>query len=175
TGERVFAMINPEELTFERRSGVRMRSRHEKPLAAARRSDDPLIAVGGGITDLRLDLLFDVDLLARSSPAFAQPPDLRTNIQAPPPAARVPVSVSDESVPIEAEQPAGPAAEPLAIQDVRELSGPLWRLTENGNAEASAFGPPVVHFIWGAAWNIPCVALRVAERFDRFSAIGRAH
>ena len=51
-------------------------------------------------------------------------------------------------------------------------SGPLWRLTENGDAGTPTPGPPVVHFIWGAAWNIPCIAMSVAERFDQFAADG---
>lgn len=172
TGERVFAMINPEELTFERRSGVRMRNRNERPLAVTRRSDDPLIVVGGGITDLKLNLLFDVDLLARSSPSFAQAPDFRTNLQAPPSAARTPVSVEDPAAPVADDGGHAAPGASLAVRDVRELSGPLWRLTENGGADGSAVGPPIVHFIWGAAWNIPCVALGISERFDRFAADG---
>src|SRR5262245_20062836 len=88
TDERVFAMINPDELVFERRSGVRMRQRDEMPLTVARRSDDPMIYVGGGVTDLTLNLLFDVDLLARSSPSFSQqagsrPPFLARAAEAP--------------------------------------------------------------------------------------------
>ncbi|HEX6994653.1 MAG TPA: hypothetical protein VF339_10970, partial [Gammaproteobacteria bacterium] len=128
--------------------------------------------VGGGITDLKLNLLFDVDLLARSSPSFAQPPDFRTNLQAPPTEARTPVSVADPAAPVVDDDARAAPAAPLAVRDVRELSGPLWRLTENGGADGSALGPPIVHFIWGAAWNIPCVALSVAERFDQFAADG---
>ncbi len=65
---------------------------------------------------------------------------------------------------------AAPAVPPT-VTDVRDLSGPLWRLTENG-ADAASVGPPIVYFIWGAAWNVPCVAISVAERFDQFSADG---
>lgn len=169
-GGRVFALINPEELTFERRSGVRMRNRHERPLAVARRSDDPLIVVGGGITDLKLNLLFDVDLLARSSPSFAPPADVRTGVQASP--TEAPTLVSDPAAPVPDDDARAAPAAPLPVRDVRELSGPLWRLAENGGADGSALGPPIVHFIWGAAWNIPCVVLSVAERFDQFAADG---
>lgn len=173
SGERVFAMINPDELTFERRSGVGLRRRDELPLAAARRSDDPLIVVGGGITDIRLNLLFDVDLLARSSPSFSQAPDFRTHLQAPPASVRSPVSVGGEDDSDSALELAASQAQPQqTITDVRDLSGPLWRLTENGDAGAPTAGPPVVHFIWGAAWNIPCIAMSVAERFDQFAADG---
>jgi hypothetical protein len=171
TGERVFAMINPDELIFERLSGVRMRQRHEMPLAVSRRSDDPMIYVGGGTTDLTLNLLFDVDLLARSSPSFSQGADSRTGLWA-----RA-AEVSSLSVAAEADLAAedeGPSAVPAvqpAVTDVRDLSGPLWRLTEN-SSDAASVGPPIVHFIWGAAWNVPCVAISVAERFDQFSADG---
>jgi hypothetical protein len=171
TGERVFAMINPDELIFERRSGVRMRQRDELPLAVARRSDDPMIYVGGGVTDLTLNLLFDVDLLARSSPSFSQQAGSRTPFLAR--AAEAP-SLADAVEGDSAAEDDGPGvmpALPTAVTDVRDLSGPLWRLTENGPDDASA-GPPIVHFIWGAAWNVPCVAISVAERFDQFSVDG---
>jgi len=174
SGERVFAMINPDELTFERQSGVRMRQRHEKPLASARRSDDPMIYVGGGVTDLKLNLLFDVDLLARSSPSFSQAPDFRTNLQAPPSEGRMPLTVSPNGSGAAASEDGirPPPEASLAIKDVRELSGPLWRLAENGEGDAVSEGPPIVHFIWGAAWNVPCIAISVAERFDQFSSDG---
>lgn len=172
TGERVFAMINPDELTFERQAGVSMRQRHERPLAPARRSDDPMIYAGGGITDLKLSLLFDVDLLARSSPSFSQPPDFRRNLQAPPIEGRTPVAVSPDGAPGPDQLPAGPPGEPLSIKDVRELSGPLWRLAENGDEIAPSEGPAIVNFIWGAAWNVPCIVISIAERFDQFSSDG---
>jgi hypothetical protein len=170
-------MVNPDELTFERQSGVRMRQWHDRPLAAARRSDDPMIYVGGGITDLKLNLLFDVDLLARSSPSFSQAPDFRTHLQAPPAAALTPLSVAPLSdVPgsasNEGDVAQAPTAPAVTVKDVRDLSGPLWRLTENGEGDALTEGPPVVFFIWGAAWNIPCIALSAAERFDQFSSDG---
>jgi hypothetical protein len=172
TGERVFAMVNPDELTLERQSGVRVRQWHERPLASARRSDDPLIYVGGGVTDLKLNLLFDVDLLSRSSPSFSQAPDFRTRLQAPPAEARTPLSVPPDGTSSESDVTRAPPAPALAVQDVRELSGPLWRLTENGEGDAVTQGPPIVYFIWGAAWNVPCIALAVAERFDQFAADG---
>jgi len=169
TGERVFAMINPDELIFERRSGVRMRQRDDLPLAVARRSDDPMIYVGGGVTDLTLNLLFDVDLLARSSPSFSQEAGSRTPFWA-----RAEAPSVGEAEPDAAAEDEGPGLEPAlppTVTDVRDLSGPLWRLTENGADDASV-GPPIVHFIWGAAWNVPCIAISVAERFDQFSADG---
>lgn len=172
TGERVFAMVNPDELTFERQSGVRTRQWNDRPLAAAHRSDDPMIYVGGGITDLKLNLLFDVDLLARSSPSFSQAPDFRTHLQAPPAEGRPPLSLPPDGASSESDVTRAPPAASLAVKDVRELSGPLWRLTENGEGDAASAGPPIVYFIWGAAWNVPCVALAVAERFDQFASDG---
>lgn len=173
TGERVFAMINPAELTLERQSGIRMRQRHERPLACARRSDDPMIYVGGGITDLKLNLLFDVDLLSRTSPSFSRPPDFRTHLQASATEARTPPAASPEGERSVGETaPAGSPGEPLSIKDVRNLSGPLWRLAENYVGDELSDGPPGVHFIWGAAWNLPCIAISIAERFDQFSPDG---
>ncbi len=173
SGERVFAMINPEELTFERQSGVRMRQRNQRPLASARRSDDPMIYVGGGVTDLKLNLLFDVDLLARSSPSFSQAPDVRTNLQAPPSEARTPLLISPNDALTAADDGArAPPSAPLGVTDVRDLSGPLWSLAENGAGDTLSDGPPIVHFIWGAAWNVPCIAISVAESFDQFSPDG---
>lgn len=172
-GDRVFAMINPDELTFERQAGLRPRLYNERPLAAVRRSDDPLIYVGGGVTDLKLNLLFDVELQARSTPSFSQPPDFRTNLQAAPAEGRAPVAMPPDEDSIEGVAVAStPPSTPLAITDVRDLSGPLWRLAENGAVDALTGGPPVVYFIWGAAWHVPCIALSIAERFDRFSPDG---
>ena len=169
TGERVFAMTNPDELTFERQSGVSMRRRNDRPLAPARRTDDPMILTGGGITDLKLNLLFDVDLLSRTSTTFAQAPDFRTNLEAPPAHA-----LSRQTVPEGKRAPdvAGTGESQLTITDVRELSGPLWHLAENGSQGNVTEGPGLVHFIWGAAWNVPCIVLSVAERFDQFSDDG---
>lgn len=168
TGERVFAMINPDELMFERQSGVRRRMSGSQPLASARRSDDAMIITGGGVTDLKLNLLFDVDLLTRTSSGFSQAPDYRTNIYAPPSRGRAPMSSERDD---RASIPAAAGPEPV-ITDVRTLSGPLWALAENVSDDQAVDGPPIVRFIWGAAWNIPCVAISVAERFDFFSQDG---
>lgn len=56
--------------------------------------------------------------------------------------------------------------------DVRELTGPLWRLAEN-QPEADGYGSPArVRFVWGKAWNIPGVIIAVAERLEQFTAGG---
>ena len=54
-------------------------------------------------------------------------------------------------------------------EDVRPLSEPLWLLAEN---DTGRFGPPVVRFIWGSAWNIRCVVSEAAQRFENFSPGG---
>ena len=56
--------------------------------------------------------------------------------------------------------------------DVRDFTGPLWRLAENA-ASSDRFGrPPVVRFVWGKSWNVPGIVTAVAERFERFDASG---
>jgi hypothetical protein len=77
----------------------------------------------------------------------------------------------------------------LAIKDVRELTRPLWELTEHSagrrstrsgaGAEPTAQrnpanrGIPQVRIFWGKGWEIPAVVESVAERYERFSEDGR--
>jgi len=61
TGERIGAMLNPENLTFRRWAGVRPQ-RLASGTVAGSGADDPLVLTGGGTTELELDLLFDVDI-----------------------------------------------------------------------------------------------------------------
>ncbi|WP_117212437.1 hypothetical protein [Allorhizocola rhizosphaerae] len=51
--------------------------------------------------------------------------------------------------------------------DVRTLTGRLWRLAENGDGR-----PPLVRLVWGKAWNLPGVVVSVAERLDAVDASG---
>lgn len=125
-GPRLACLLNPEGLTVKREAGVSARRAGGGPVAGRGLSDDPLHFTGGGATELSLDLMFDVDLIA---------------------------------------SPARPS-------DVRDLTGPLWRLTENVGPEGNYGPPPIVRFIWGKVWNIAGVATAVSERFDRFSADG---
>ncbi|MDZ7800543.1 MAG: hypothetical protein U5K81_07095 [Trueperaceae bacterium] len=60
TGQRLGCLLNPATLTLTRRAGVRSRSGAAGAIASRGLSDDPLIDVGGGVTELELDLLFDV-------------------------------------------------------------------------------------------------------------------
>jgi hypothetical protein len=59
---RLSCLLNPNTLVFRRVAGLRRR----RSLAGAIRQeglrDDPLLQTGGGFTELRLDLLFDVNI-----------------------------------------------------------------------------------------------------------------
>jgi hypothetical protein len=136
TGERVDCLLNPESVEIRRHSGVRVRRNAGGLFTEQARSDHPLIATGGGITELDLQLLFDVEvaLLERGGVA-------------------------------------GSDSVPGALADVRQLTRPIWNLTEN--AAGDGFGaPPFAHFIWGKSWNIPCVVIFAAERLERFDMNG---
>src|SRR4051794_33683379 len=58
------------------------------------------------------------------------------------------------------------------VVDVRQMTRPIWRLSENSAEVQRQRRPPSVRFVWGRAWNIPGVVTKVAERFDRFSDDG---
>ena len=62
----------------------------------------------------------------------------------------------------------------IRTNDVRALTLPIWQLAENTAQGAGYRQPPQVRFIWGKAWNIPCVVVSVAERFEYFSPQGVA-
>jgi hypothetical protein len=139
TGERITCLLNPERLDMRRQSGLRLRREAGGFLSAAGRTDHPLIATGGGITELDLQLLFDTEVaqLDRGRPTPA-PPDLDAA---------------------------------TASSDVRELTRPIWNLSENASDEGFS-GPPAVRFIWGKSWNVPAVVVSLAERLERFDANG---
>lgn len=67
TGERLSGLLNPESVVMRRTSGVHVRQSSGGPLTGARLSDDPLLYTGGGVTELTLDLLFDVTLAGSST------------------------------------------------------------------------------------------------------------
>jgi hypothetical protein len=60
TGARLSGLLNPETLVVRRWAGIRTRSSGAGQLTGAGLADDPLLATGGGRTELDLDLLFDV-------------------------------------------------------------------------------------------------------------------
>lgn len=63
TGERISCLLNPEGLETRRSAGIRTRREAGGFLAGQARTDHPLIATGGGITELDLKLLFDMDIV----------------------------------------------------------------------------------------------------------------
>jgi hypothetical protein len=63
SGAHVTCLLNPETLVVSRTAGVRPRQVAGGLVTGAGRADDPLLLSGGGRTELRLDLLFDVDLV----------------------------------------------------------------------------------------------------------------
>lgn len=125
TGERLGCLLNPASVVVSRTAGVRARV-----LASGRLvtdgSGDGLVLTGGGVTELELELLFDVSLAGSS----------------------------------------------VVTGDVRELTGPLWRLSENGARDRGLARVPLARFIWGKAWNVPGVVAAIAERLEHFDAGG---
>jgi hypothetical protein len=137
TGDRLSALLNPESLEMRRTSGLRRRAGAGGVVMGGARTDDPLIATGGGVTEYDLHLLFDTELA-------------REALSVRPPA----------------------RAAGLDSQDVRELTRPLWNLSENAAADEGLSAPPSVRFIWGKAWNVAGVVTAVAERLEQFDATG---
>lgn len=62
TGVRLGCLLNPESIVTRRIAGVRARSIGSRPLTGPELSDDPLLFTGGGTTELKLDLLFDISV-----------------------------------------------------------------------------------------------------------------
>lgn len=85
TGERIACLLNPESLEVRRSAGVRTRLGAGGVLTGQARSDNPLIATGGGVTDYELHLLFDTDIAQEGLPT----PRDSTEPQAPRPSADV--------------------------------------------------------------------------------------
>ena len=64
------------------------------------------------------------------------------------------------------------AGSSITTDNVRDLTGPFWRLAENAVGDDGYRRPPLVRFIWGRSWNIPCAVVAVAERLDDFTPEG---
>jgi hypothetical protein len=60
----------------------------------------------------------------------------------------------------------------ISTDDVRDLTQPLWNLSENAERSNGDNRPPLVRFIWGKTWNIPGVIAAVAERLEYFTPGG---
>lgn len=150
-GARISALLNPESLTITRRAGLRARAGQGGTILGAAGADDPLIATGGGVTEIELHLLFDTDLRQQLDPGA-------TAATADPLAGPA--------------QPPGEAAMPIRPEpDVRDLTRLFWNLAEPAQ-EPRTGAPALVRFIWGRAWNLPVAVTAVAERFERFGTGG---
>ena len=62
TGDRIGCLLNPSTVVVRRTPGIKTRATLGGELAGTGLTDDPLIYVGGGRTEVDLDLLFDVGL-----------------------------------------------------------------------------------------------------------------
>jgi hypothetical protein len=62
SGERISCLLNPEFVETRRVAGVQTRREAGGFLAGTARTDHPLIATGGGITEFDLKLLFDTEI-----------------------------------------------------------------------------------------------------------------
>ncbi len=68
TGTRLGCLLNPSSLVIRRTAGVQQRGSSNGPLSGLKLGDHPLLFTGGGITEITLDLLFDVTLAGSSFP-----------------------------------------------------------------------------------------------------------
>ena len=165
-GRRISALLNPESLETRRTAGLRSRQGATGVLTGRGRSDDPLIATGGGVTELDLQLLFDTEI-AMEGRAPGSAAAASTSGAAAGAAAGAASAASAAGAAAIAEAPSPPA-----ITDVRELTRPLWDLAENARRNDGWGAPPTVRFIWGRSWNMLAVVVAAAERLERFDADG---
>lgn len=63
------------------------------------------------------------------------------------------------------------AGSSIPTEDARDLTRPLWQLSET-NAQEDVTRPPLIRFVWGKAWNIPGIVVAVAERLENFTSEG---
>ena len=68
TGERIPCLLNPASLVLRRSAGVRPRRSAAASRTTSEPLDDTLVYVGGGRTELLLDLLFDVAFATSTPP-----------------------------------------------------------------------------------------------------------
>jgi hypothetical protein len=142
TGERIPCLLNPERLEVRRSAGIVRRRGVGGAVIGNPRTDDPLVATGGGITEYELKLLFDVDLLAGQSDAGGIAP----------PAAAAPAPTSPETgtfAALEAESSAAledtPTGEGTPTDPATEEPAPAEPGAEEpdiATADVTAEGPP---------------------------------
>ncbi|MBP1466293.1 hypothetical protein EYB53_011305 [Candidatus Chloroploca sp. M-50] len=60
----------------------------------------------------------------------------------------------------------------IQTDDVRDLTRPLWNLTENTLSADGTTQLRQVRFVWGKAWNIPGIITAVTERLEQFTMVG---
>jgi hypothetical protein len=68
TGQRVECLLNPDSVTVTRQAGVRARRSMGGAVTGRTVTDDSLLATGGGVTQLRLELLFDTSKVGGPKP-----------------------------------------------------------------------------------------------------------
>jgi hypothetical protein len=68
TGERLPCLLNPASVVVRRVAGLQARQSSYGPLTGTGLKDDPLLHTGGGMTEILLDLLFDVSLVESPTP-----------------------------------------------------------------------------------------------------------
>lgn len=56
--------------------------------------------------------------------------------------------------------------------DVRDLTRPIWDLSENSIMSNGEYRPPGCRFLWGKIQNFPCVISSISETFDLFDSSG---
>jgi hypothetical protein len=142
TGERIPCLLNPERLEVRRSAGIVRRRGVGGAVIGNPRTDDRLVATGGGITDYERKLLFDVDLLAGQSDAGGIAP----------PAAAAPAPTSPEAgtfAALEAESSAAledtPTGEGTPTDPATEEPAPAEPGAEEpdiATADVTAEGPP---------------------------------
>jgi len=65
------------------------------------------------------------------------------------------------------------AGSSIAAEDVRDLTGPFWRLAENSRQGGSYGNPPLCRFVWGKRWQMPGLVTAVAEKLEYFTQAGQ--
>ena len=68
TGERIDCLLNPDTVVVRRHAGLRRRRTAGGIVTGTNLADDPLMATGGGRTELELELLFDVTISPTEPP-----------------------------------------------------------------------------------------------------------